>query len=195
MTYTQLSAVLGFVMGLCFIFLRHRISRYIVRTTKKSLKGKEFELFKQLKKNKLEGKTSKFIEFQMVFMGAIIILMYIPTFFPQSRRVIYIIVEFFVFSFFSIAASALIMGTLLRGFLFKETERYNCERETLQMFTHNRRTENCPEKHNIEAESRQQKDPTLQALQKKELIKAIICFVILYIIFLSSFFTLVSVVK
>lgn len=196
MTYIQFSAIIGILIGLYFIFFRHGYSkRALNKLNDESKKEKNAGCLKQLKKMKLEGILSNFIKILVASVGVLLILSYIPTFFPKSRRVIYIIIEFFVFSYFSIGAAGVVMGTLLRRFLFKETDRYTHNKDALERFARYGSVRNYSEKPGLDAENSQQTDPILRALHKKLLIKATICFVVLYIIFLSSFFTLVKMVK
>ncbi len=195
--YVKISAIIGVITGLCLIIFRHSFSKSILRgQIDKSKKEKNIENFKRLKEMRLDGFLSRFLGIQVAFIGTVLVLMYIPTFFPQSRRVIYTIVEFLVFSVFSVGGAGLILGTLLRRFLFGKIEKYMHEKQALQVFTSNGSVRNFPEICGSNAENGEKiEDPILKALQKKSAIKAIICFVILYLIFLSSFFILVNTVK
>ncbi|MHC4216684.1 MAG: hypothetical protein ACYSWP_25345 [Planctomycetota bacterium] len=191
--WLKLSAIFGILMGLYWILFRRRYSkRALNKVNDESKKESDTGLFKRLKKMRLEGILANFIEFQVTYFGICLILMYIPTFFPQLRHVVNIILKFLFFSYFSVCFAALIMMTLLRRFLFKDTDRYTLKRDALKIFTQKGRIGNFYEKPASDDESGQDADPTLRALNKKLAIKATICFILLYTTFLFLFFKIVK---
>ena len=197
--YSVVTAVLLIIFGLYFIIGSRRFTRHNIRQLTKTKNRKNFENFQRLKKMNSDRSVFNVITFMFVFIGAMFIMMHIPTFFPKTRPVIVHILAFCMFSFFSIGGSALVIGTVFRRLLFKEfkeIEKHNCNKEAFQRHISNGRDKYYSESRTSEAENDDKNDdPIVIALRKKGTVKLIIFLVIFYIIFMFSFYKLVGEIK
>ncbi len=186
--WTKFSAFLGIAIGLYLIvFRRSFIAKAFQKQIRISTKRNK-ESLAQLREEGLEGLVYKSAEVSVLIIGVIIILMQIPSFYPQSQKYVFNFLLFGFTTFVAVMCAIVVEFTLLRKFLFKSLDEYNQDETIHKKNIQNseRRKEICDK--NVEKAH----VPVLNVLQRR---RAIICFVVLFSLFLFCFLSIVIVTK